>query len=40
LLAKLQAILRGDRRLALADEPNLNYMDAAELHLLLEALRA
>jgi tetratricopeptide (TPR) repeat protein len=39
VLAKLQAILRGDRRLALADDPNLLYMDAAELHLLLEALR-
>jgi tetratricopeptide (TPR) repeat protein len=38
LLAKLQAILRGDRDPALADDPNLDYDDAAELHLLLESL--
>jgi tetratricopeptide (TPR) repeat protein len=40
LLAKLQAILRGDRNPALADDPNLNYDNAAELQLLLEVLGA
>jgi tetratricopeptide (TPR) repeat protein len=38
LLAKLQAILRGERDLKLADDPNLDYDDAVELLLLLEAL--
>jgi tetratricopeptide (TPR) repeat protein len=40
LLAKLQAILRGDRDPALAEDPDLFYMDAAELQLLLEGLSA
>jgi hypothetical protein len=40
LLAKLQAILRGDRNPALAADPNLDFGDAAELQLLLEALEA
>jgi tetratricopeptide (TPR) repeat protein len=38
LLAKLQAILRGDRSPDLADDPNLEWDDAAELQLLLESL--
>jgi tetratricopeptide (TPR) repeat protein len=37
-ISKLQAILRGDRNPALADDPNLEYDDAVELQLLLEAL--
>jgi tetratricopeptide (TPR) repeat protein len=40
LLAKLQAILRGDRDRALAADPNLDYGDAVELQLLLESLGA
>jgi hypothetical protein len=40
LISKLQAILRGDRDPALADDPNLNYQDAVELQLLLEELGA
>ena len=40
LLDKLQAVLRGDLRPALADDPALNYADAAELQLLLESLGA
>jgi tetratricopeptide (TPR) repeat protein len=40
LLAKLQAILRGDRDPALADDPDLVYGDAVELQLLLEGLSA
>jgi tetratricopeptide (TPR) repeat protein len=40
LLAKLQAILRGDRNPALAANPNLAYRHAAELQLLLESLGA
>jgi len=40
LVAKLQAILRGDRDPALAADPDLYYMDAVELQLLLEALKA
>jgi tetratricopeptide (TPR) repeat protein len=38
LLAKLQAILRGDRNQALAADSNLDYESATELQLLLEAL--
>ena len=38
LIPKLQAILRGDRDPALADDPSLDYDDAAELLLLLEQL--
>ena len=38
LLPKLQAILRGHRDPALADDPSLHYTDAAELLLLLEQL--
>lgn len=38
LAAGLQAILRGDRDPALATDPNLDYRNAAELQLLLEAL--
>jgi tetratricopeptide (TPR) repeat protein len=40
LLAKLHAILRGDRDPALADDPELHYSDAVELQLLLEGLSA
>ena len=40
LFSKLQAILRGDRAPALAEDPNLPYRDAAELQLLLERLGA
>lgn len=40
LRPKLQAILRGDRHPALADDPNLDYGDAVELQLLLEALQS
>jgi tetratricopeptide (TPR) repeat protein len=40
LLAKLQAILRGDRDPALADDPDLYYDAAVELQLLLERLSA
>jgi hypothetical protein len=40
LLTKLQAILRGDRTPALADDPDLYYDDAVELQLLLEQLSA
>jgi tetratricopeptide (TPR) repeat protein len=38
LLSKMQAILRGSRDAALADDPNLDFDDAVELILLLEAL--
>jgi len=38
LLPKLQAILRGDRDPTLAADPQLDFDDAAELQLLLEAL--
>ena len=38
LAAGLWAILRGDRDPALAADPNLDYRNAAELQLLLEAL--
>ncbi len=38
LFAKVQAILRGERDGALAADPELNYRDAVELQLLLEAL--
>lgn len=38
LLAKVQAVLRGERDGALAADPELNYRDAVELQLLLEAL--
>ncbi|MCP4700592.1 MAG: hypothetical protein GY862_27625 [Gammaproteobacteria bacterium] len=37
LLAKLQAILQGERAPALADDPALNFDDTVELRLLLEA---
>lgn len=40
LLPKLQAILMGSRDPALADDPALDYDDAAELILLLETLEA
>lgn len=39
LLAKLHAILTGDRNPALANDPELYYQDVAELQLLLERLR-
>ena len=39
-IPKLQAILQGDRDPALADDPNLEYDDAVELQLLLEALQS
>ncbi len=38
LLAKLQALLRGDRNPALAADPNLTYTAAVELQLMLEGL--
>jgi len=38
MVPKLQAILAGDRNPALAQDPNLDYDDAAELQLLLERL--
>lgn len=38
LLAKLQSLLAGDRTPAFATDPELNYMDAAEVQLLLESL--
>jgi hypothetical protein len=34
----VQAVLRGERDGALAADPELNYADAVELQLLLEAL--
>jgi hypothetical protein len=40
LLAKLHAILRGDRDPALAADPELHHSDAVELQLLLEGLGA
>ncbi len=40
LITKLQAVLYGNRNLALADDPNLEYNDAVELRLLLEAMGA
>jgi tetratricopeptide (TPR) repeat protein len=40
MFSKVQAILCGDRNPALADDPNLDYSNAVELRLLLEALRA
>lgn len=40
MIPKLQAILRGERNPALADDPDLEYDDAAELLLLLEVLGA
>jgi hypothetical protein len=40
LLAKLKAILSGDRNPALAADPNLDILNAVELQLLLEALGA
>ncbi len=39
MVPKLQAILAGDRKPALAQDPDLDYDDAAELQLLLERLR-
>lgn len=38
LVAKLQSLLAGDRNPALAADPELAFVDAAELQLLLEAL--
>lgn len=40
LVAGLRAILRGNRDPSLAADPNLSYLAAAELQLLLEALHA
>jgi tetratricopeptide (TPR) repeat protein len=40
LISKLQAILHGDRNPALADDPDLDYSNAVELQLLLEALES
>ncbi|MGE0682024.1 MAG: hypothetical protein AB7P69_14135 [Candidatus Binatia bacterium] len=40
LLAKLRAILKGDRNFSLTTDPELDYDDAAELQLLLERLNA
>jgi tetratricopeptide (TPR) repeat protein len=40
MIPKLQAILKGDRDPALADDPNLDYDDAVELQLLLAQLGA
>jgi tetratricopeptide (TPR) repeat protein len=39
LLAKLHAILNGDRNPALADDPEMYYADAAEVRLLLERIK-
>ena len=39
LISLLEAVLDGSRDPALADDPNLNYDDAAELLLLIESLR-
>ena len=39
LIAKLQAILAGDRDPSLADDPILDYDDVVELQLLLEILQ-
>ncbi len=39
LMAKLHTILNGDRNPALADDPALNYADAAEVRLLLERVK-
>ena len=39
MIAKLQAILNGDRNPALAEDPDLEYRDATELQLLLEELK-
>lgn len=38
MVPKLRAIIQGDRNPALADDPTLDYGDAAELRLLLETL--
>jgi hypothetical protein len=40
LVASLRAILGGDRSPLLAEDPDLTYMHAVELQLLLEALSA
>ncbi|MBL9008739.1 MAG: tetratricopeptide repeat protein [Myxococcales bacterium] len=40
LITALLAVLHGDRRPALADDPDLDYVDAVELRLLLAALAA
>ena len=39
LFQKLLAILKGNRDLALASDPELHYQDAVELQLLLEQMR-
>lgn len=39
MIPPLEAVLDGSRDPALADDPNLNYADAAELLLLIESLR-
>ncbi|HJU56595.1 MAG TPA: tetratricopeptide repeat protein, partial [Pyrinomonadaceae bacterium] len=39
LISKLQAILRGERDLTLTTDPNLFFLDAVELQLLLEAVQ-
>lgn len=39
LIPKLRAVLRGERDPALAEDPELDYRDAAELRLLLESLQ-
>jgi hypothetical protein len=38
LIPLLEAVLAGSRDPALAEDPNLNYADAAELLLLIESL--
>jgi hypothetical protein len=40
MIPKLLAVLRGERDPALADDPELDFDDAVELQLLLEALAA
>lgn len=40
MIPKLQAILQGERNPTLADDPKLDYDDAVELQLLLEALES
>jgi len=39
LIAKLQSLLAADRDPALAADPDLHYLDATDLQLLLESLR-
>jgi hypothetical protein len=40
LTSAVQAVLAGSRDVRLADNPNINYADAAELLLLIQSLSA